>query len=73
MFRRPSPTFARRFRAWALASAALATLILGSFGLSSDPRRQALAERAAPAAVESLPEEGWLRLRWQSLLPGMMK
>jgi hypothetical protein len=73
MSRRLSTQAPRRTRFWALAAIPFAVLLLGSLGLSSESARHPLAERAAPAAVESISEEGWLRLRWQSLLPGMMK
>lgn len=73
MNRSPTPTRSLRLRIWALAAAGLIVLVLGLSAGGSQTASQSLAERVASPAVESISEEGWLRLRWQSLLPGMMK
>ncbi|GIX32293.1 MAG: hypothetical protein KatS3mg125_0249 [Lysobacterales bacterium] len=73
MSRSPSPFTSLRLRIWALAAVGLIVLILGLSAGESQTASQSLAERVTSPAVESISEEGWLRLRWQSLLPGMMK
>ncbi|MDW8478883.1 MAG: hypothetical protein RML12_02190 [Xanthomonadales bacterium] len=61
--------------------------LLGSLGRRHRPRRAAARPRHPPgegpslagaragahSAAEAIAEEAWLGVRWQSLLPGMMK
>ncbi len=73
MFRRRLPTALRLPYLSALAAVVFFALLLGWFGAAAPSSPRAGAERAAASATENIAEESWLRLRWQSLLPGMMK
>lgn len=66
--------FRSRRSLWLLTPLVVAVSLLVWLGRSPAPTSPATAERGgSPTAAESLSGEHWLRLRWQSLLPGMMK
>lgn len=72
MVRRRFPSTLRLPHLWAVAAVVVSALLLGWLGASTPSAPRAGGERAA-SATENIAEESWLRLRWQSLLPGMMK